>query len=517
MASLFVVVIMPNLAFASWWNPFSWNIFSIFHKVTKIEVLQVATTTAPTPSVNQVPSAANNSVVSQTNLLSDSMADWKTYRNEKFGFEARYPNEGYDVFEIKPNPNIGDKFLAEISFNGSIEIIIYENLSKKNDRSSVQSEIMKFYGNNNWPFNFPYDVESTKVRESSIDNHFSIRSDYMVHSEGEGLTTSRAVQTFTSSPQYVYKIDYSESDKISDQIISTFKFITPVALTSPTLSADHKNILDGGKILLTIDDDAIFNYFKTSLKIEDRELFNTKTRFKSIVVSQDKLKIGFTIENDTLMPDTIAGIFYSSRSINKINLLTNYYIGNEFISFSPSGANLMYKSGCFEGMCVLYIKDSETLASKVDLSDSEYADMRTKDVKFVRWISDNEVEYKLGTELKRASFETKSVIEKASGIIKSVYSKDGKNYIDIDYVELNPKWQPGGMTGSAYTNVNPKIRTFEISPNAKFFQTGGITPINFSDFQNFFGLPGGSIQSVNPWDIVITNGIVTQITEHYLP
>ncbi len=111
---------------------------------------------------------------------------------------------------------------------------------------------------------------------------------------------------------------------------------------------------------------------------------------------------------------------------------------------------------------------------------------------------------------------TPTSTEKASGIIKSVYSKSGKNYIDIDYIELNPNWAPGGMSGPAYQNNNPKIRTFEISPSAKFVEGG--RSVTFSEFQKFFitsDIP--AYQKYNPWDIVVTDGVVVEITEHYLP
>lgn len=118
-----------------------------------------------------------------------------------------------------------------------------------------------------------------------------------------------------------------------------------------------------------------------------------------------------------------------------------------------------------------------------------------------------------------------AVSENASGIIKSVYTQSGKNYIDIDYVTLNPNWKPGGMSGSAYTNDNTLIRTFEISPNAKYvIGSLGEGQITFQTFSNLFistgvvnGISQYSYQKYNPWDIVINNGVVTQIAEHYLP
>ncbi len=187
---------------------------------------------------------------------------------------------------------------------------------------------------------------------------------------------------------------------------------------TPFLSADKKSIVAGDKILLAIDNDIIFNWFKTESQLcneynitttadrksfcENKTSFKNQTRFASNVVSPDKMKVGFIIESDTLSPDKVAGIFF--RSTNAVNFLTSYYLGNEFISFSPNGTNFVYQGGCVEGMCGLYIKNSETLANKVSLSDSEFADARTRNATFVRWISDNKIEYKLGTELKQASF-----------------------------------------------------------------------------------------------------------------
>jgi len=123
---------------------------------------------------------------------------------------------------------------------------------------------------------------------------------------------------------------------------------------------------------------------------------------------------------------------------------------------------------------------------------------------------------------------TSITTEKASGIIKSVYSKSGKNYIDIDYIEWNPNWSPGGREnnkGPAYYNNNSQIRTFEISKNATILLSGGTdVEINYQYFYNLF-IPTGIVNGVstydyqkyNPWDIIVTNGVITQIKEHFLP
>lgn len=197
---------------------------------------------------------------------------------------------------------------------------------------------------------------------------------------------------------------------------------TPPLTTSvsgtPSLSVDKKGVVVDGKVLLSIDNDTVFNWFKTESLLcdgynltstpdrkmfcENKTSFKNQTKFASIAVSPDKMKVGFTIESDTLSPDKVVGIF--NRPANKVTLLTNYYLGNEFISFSPSGTNFVYQGGCFEGMCGLFIKNSETLTNKASLNNPEFADARGQSASFVRWISDNKLEYKLGTELRQESF-----------------------------------------------------------------------------------------------------------------
>lgn len=191
---------------------------------------------------------------------------------------------------------------------------------------------------------------------------------------------------------------------------------TPRPHSVPTLSVDKKSIDADGKVLLSIDNDTIFNWFKTESQLCDSDNINTTadrksfcenkssfknlTKFSSIVVSPDKTKVGFTIESDTLSPDTVVGFF--NRATNSVSLLTGYYLGNEFINFSPNGTNFAYRGGCFEAICAFYIKNSETLKDKIDFIPRE-ADMRGNYV-FVKWLSDNQFQYKIDTELKQYSF-----------------------------------------------------------------------------------------------------------------
>ena len=143
---------------------------------------------------------------------------------------------------------------------------------------------------------------------------------------------------------------------------------------------------------------------KRQLFCEDEGVFSSMTRFTEIVVSPDQTRVGFTIESDALSPDTVVGILDTTRTADPINFLTNYYLGNQFISFSPSGKNLVYRGSCFEGMCGLFVRDAETLEEKISFNNPVYLDSRVESSEFVQWISDDELEYKIGTELKQTTF-----------------------------------------------------------------------------------------------------------------
>lgn len=193
---------------------------------------------------------------------------------------------------------------------------------------------------------------------------------------------------------------------------------------SVSLSADKKNIIFDNKKILSIDHDTVFNWFVTSSGLcdefniqvvpretfcSDKLFFRDQTRFVSAVASPDMAHIGFTIQSDILSPDAVVGIF--SRSTNAVHLISSFYLGNEFISFSPSGTHFVYQYSCFEAMCGLQVRHSETLDRVADLVDSEYPDARSRAAVFIKWVSDNEIMYKLENPYNHESIitETKSI------------------------------------------------------------------------------------------------------------
>jgi hypothetical protein len=133
--------------------------------------------------------------------------------------------------------------------------------------------------------------------------------------------------------------------------------------------------------------------------------------------------------------------------------------------------------------------------------------------------------------------------EKAIGFLKKVYAKNGKNYIDIDYVQwlsgdvAEKAMREDGMcpkTGECIVyndyyirNQNPLIRTFEVSPDAEilahdFSADYGAGNWNeswtFSRFSNYFNRNANNgYWDSAPFHVEIGNNKVLKITEQYIP
>lgn len=263
--------------------------------------------------------------------------------------------------------------------------------------------------------------KNIQPQQIDLPDNFETAQSKTFQSEAYKFTIPPYPKGTTGEIEYYIEMTFdgykSHQDGVKKIKIVNQKKQSTTTSTKVSLSADKKNIISDGKILLTIDDNIIFDFFKNKSQLcdeynitttSDRKMFcqnkttfKNETRFKSIVSSPDGKKIGFTIESDTLSPDTVVGIFYPYNTTNKVNFLSNYYLGNEFLSFSPNGTNFVYSGGCFEAICAFYIKDSETLKDKIDFIPQE-ADVRGN-YEFVRWISNNEIEYKLNNELKRST------------------------------------------------------------------------------------------------------------------
>ncbi|MFN3187956.1 MAG: hypothetical protein ACK42D_00200 [Candidatus Paceibacteria bacterium] len=196
--------------------------------------------------------------------------------------------------------------------------------------------------------------------------------------------------------------------------------VTPeeVPSTPPQLSADGKSIIRDGSVILRITDDAIVSYFRdesTGLcdqsnisNTATREafcnnlsVFETSTSFIKIIPSATGNKIGFVVATDELAPDTALGIFYPQNTTYKVHILSNYYLGNDVISFSPRDSYFVTKDGCFEGICGFTIYNAVTLEIIREFGNPETEPANT----FLTWLGDNRFEYSVGDEIREFSIE----------------------------------------------------------------------------------------------------------------
>ncbi|MCA9385388.1 hypothetical protein KC717_01940 [Candidatus Dojkabacteria bacterium] len=175
------------------------------------------------------------------------------------------------------------------------------------------------------------------------------------------------------------------------------------------LSQNSTKIYKGREELLSIDNGVIYNFFASEvIRCQDYFLshspmqleicqnensFQEYARFREIIVSPDQKLIGFEIQSDLLESDSVVGVLDLSLQNPDPVLLTNYYLGNEFLAFSPTGKYFIYQGECWEGNCGLYIYDSNTFEEVSAINHFEYQDMRQSNAEFVRWISDSEIEY----------------------------------------------------------------------------------------------------------------------------
>ena len=253
---------------------------------------------------------------------------------------------------------------------------------------------------------------------------------------------------------------------------SAEKFNAPrPPLVNPLIAEDKKSIVSDGQVLVTIDNDVIFDLFKTGRTIfdniirgdivdkmsdENKTSFKNKVRFVSIVVSSDKMKIGFIIENDFVPQFKVAGIF--SLFTNRIYLFPNNYPGNESINFSPNGENFLYQSDCFSltGGCIV-VSNLDTYTEKIDFNNPDYVYFKIENAEFIRWISNNEIEYKLGTELKRKSLissKNREIYLNIYSVKDLTFSPDSKIVFDLWGLDANIQDQAASLLKKYTFSIN---------------------------------------------------------------
>jgi len=197
--------------------------------------------------------------------------------------------------------------------------------------------------------------------------------------------------------------------KNSTPTVSTTPSSEEVVTATPQLFAEGNRIDTGSGHSLDITHEEIVSFFRadTTGMCDEHNIGNTATRrdfcmnlttfaesasFSKIVPSHSGNRIGFVIETTELAPDTVVGVYYPLNTTYKVHIISNYYLGNDFIGFSPNDTYLVIKDGCFEGVCGFTVFNAATLDVIRRFGNPETEPTNT----FVSWISDNRFEYKVG-------------------------------------------------------------------------------------------------------------------------
>ncbi len=190
-------------------------------------------------------------------------------------------------------------------------------------------------------------------------------------------------------------------------------------LTIPTLSSNKKDIVANEKVLLAVNHANIMNYFKTEGQLcdtyylnnperkafcTDENIFKQKTQFNAIAVSADQTAVGFSVTAEVMSPDAVVGIFYPKRNDQPIHLISKYYLGNQFLSFSPNGQHFIYQHNCWEGYCGLTVKNTATLQTVLEINNPESVDERNEKTVFKNWIDNRNISYLINGEPAKMGF-----------------------------------------------------------------------------------------------------------------
>ena len=184
------------------------------------------------------------------------------------------------------------------------------------------------------------------------------------------------------------------------------------------LSIDGNALLRNSEVVFDLWDERIFSWFQDESQLcdefnrtsseqremfcSDRDFFKTQVRFRTAELSRDASTLGFTLESDTLEPDSVVAIYDISR--DELIFLTNYYLGNEFLSFSPSGEHFVYQWFCFEAKCWLIVWETSSLEDIREINMPEYIDMRQLDATFISWSDQRKIEFMLWDETVTEAF-----------------------------------------------------------------------------------------------------------------
>ena len=161
----------------------------------------------------------DNKIENETNI-----SDWKTYRNEEFGFKVEYPSKDLDLFF----PAHGNFLISKKinSLDKYFLLSVFDNTNNLSINEYIENEIPKLRG----PYSQPT-VEVTKI-ESYINNNTNGKKVTIKFDTRDYINIQQRIILNKGNFLYIIFLPENISENLSEsqletanQILSTFKFI----------------------------------------------------------------------------------------------------------------------------------------------------------------------------------------------------------------------------------------------------------------------------------------------------
>ncbi len=154
-------------------------------------------------------------------IVPTQVADWKTYRNEKYGFEFQYPvswkfSEFGNAGEIY-SPDFSSEYNHRSIKSGTVITVADYGETYRDDSVNTLNELVKIQTD---------DAPNIKVTFIKVNGSNAVQ---FKHSVGENNNTHDVILIVENGREYIINQQYKKNsiqpyNEVLDQIISTFKF-----------------------------------------------------------------------------------------------------------------------------------------------------------------------------------------------------------------------------------------------------------------------------------------------------